>query len=136
MHKLLFSGCECGLPASANDRIVGGKETAPNQYPWQVALMQCKDCSNSMCGATIISKDYILTAAHCTQNGDTYWVKVGEHDMTVPDATDKAILLETTVINHKDYDSNTMVNDIALLKLKTPLTFTDKVLKLDFSHLF
>merc|ERR1711945_17438 len=54
---------ECGIEGPpSKDRIVGGFEAEPNQWPWQVALF----VDNAwFCGGALISENYVLTAAHC-----------------------------------------------------------------------
>lgn len=44
-------------------RIVGGTPTSIKKYPYQVSLQYH---SSHICGGAIISKDYVVTAAHCT----------------------------------------------------------------------
>lgn len=46
-----------------NLRIIGGNETAPHAYPFQVGLVID---GTSFCGGSLISKNFVLTAAHCT----------------------------------------------------------------------
>lgn len=63
----------CGLPYISkdddDDRVVGGMETKPNQFPWMAFLLIKKSDffkeSKSFCGATLIKKQFLLTAAHC-----------------------------------------------------------------------
>ena len=43
-------------------RIVGGQEATPHSYPFQVALFIGE---GYFCGGSIISDQWILTAAHC-----------------------------------------------------------------------
>jgi hypothetical protein len=45
-------------------RIVGGNKTTIQEYPHQVSFIVN---GSYFCGGFIISKDYILTAAHCAQ---------------------------------------------------------------------
>lgn len=60
------------LPANCGstgdqDRIVGGNETAIDQYPW-MALIEYRKRNNAIslsCAASVISKRYLLTAGHC-----------------------------------------------------------------------
>ena len=44
-------------------RIVGGQETRPHQYPWQVGISYY---DYIMCGGTLITQRHVMTAAHCT----------------------------------------------------------------------
>jgi len=45
-----------------NNRITGGSSAARGQFPWHVALI-----INGawMCGGSLISSTWVLTAAHC-----------------------------------------------------------------------
>lgn len=44
-------------------RIVGGEATQIEQYPYQASLQYFL---SHICGAVIISENYVVTAAHCT----------------------------------------------------------------------
>lgn len=44
-------------------RIVGGNEVPISQFPYQLSLRQN---GNHICGASIISSNWALSAAHCT----------------------------------------------------------------------
>ncbi|CAL4061410.1 unnamed protein product, partial [Meganyctiphanes norvegica] len=57
------TGNICGISPSMK-RIVGGSDVQPiHKYPWQVGLREFPYAYH--CGGSIISSDYILTAAHC-----------------------------------------------------------------------
>lgn len=45
-----------------SNRIVGGFEIDIEEVPWQVSL---QIYSSHFCGGSIISQNWILTAAHC-----------------------------------------------------------------------
>jgi trypsin len=48
---------------SPDEKIVGGDQTDIELAPWQVSV-QYND--RHICGGSIISTDYVVTAAHCT----------------------------------------------------------------------
>lgn len=47
-----------------NHRIVGGKVANAHEYPWLAGLYRQ---GKIYCGASIISRNYLLTAAHCLE---------------------------------------------------------------------
>ena len=71
----------CGIegpPAKAQSegKIVGGVEATPNQWPWQVALF-VDDAW--FCGGSLISENWVLTAAHCVDGASYFDVQAGAH---------------------------------------------------------
>merc|ERR1711973_940702 len=70
---------ECGIEGPpSKDRIVGGFEAEPNQWPWQVALF----VDNAwFCGGSLISENYVLTAAHCVDGASYYDIMAGAHNV-------------------------------------------------------
>ena len=54
-------------------KVVGGQQAQPGEWPWQVSLMRG---SFPFCGGTLVSNQYIITAAHCVKSTDWNRVKV------------------------------------------------------------
>jgi secreted trypsin-like serine protease len=68
LSKLFFSlkTPVCGL-AKEDHRIIGGEYVPnPQQYPWSVSLeMKTEAMEVFHCSASLLSDQWILTAAHC-----------------------------------------------------------------------
>ena len=73
------------------DGIYGGEDVSnPHEFPWMAKLIIYKSNkkSPSHCGGNIISKDLILTAAHCVfnvkseENALNIYAVVGHSDWT------------------------------------------------------
>lgn len=48
-----------------NDRIVNGVEIGYAKYPWFAGLFLSRDPRGLVCGGSLISEQFLLTAAHC-----------------------------------------------------------------------
>ncbi|XP_041665941.1 transmembrane protease serine 13a [Cheilinus undulatus] len=123
-NKVVSLQCtDCGVQQSTA-RIIGGSVARSGQWPWQLSL---HDRGSHICGAVLISKDFVLTAAHCflrnnlsPRDFEVYGGAVSLDSLPAPYKVEKIIL------NH-NYNSTTNDNDIALLKLTSPVVFDDKV---------
>jgi len=120
------SNSSCGVSNyHQGNKIVGGTETFIEKYPWQISL---QFDGFHTCGGTIISDTWILTAAHCIveQTPPVYtWeftVVAGSSIQSVTSYSSNRYSV-AKVIHHPGYVKNVR-NDIALVKLSTPLILT------------
>lgn len=109
-----------GLLPQLDGRIVGGVATTISSFPWQISLQRSGSHS---CGGSVYSENIIVTAAHCLSDnpalstlrvraGSSYWNSGG-------------ILSQVEAFKiHELYGANDMSNDIALIRLVTPLKFS------------
>jgi len=110
--------------------IVGGVDATKGAYPWQISYQWRTTLSGDLhsCGGTILSPEWILTAAHCIFDTKyfTYIVVAGEHNLKEKDGFEQESNIAEFIV-HPGYSEDNTVNDIALLRLKTPLKFNDRV---------
>ncbi|KAM8742323.1 transmembrane protease serine 2 isoform 1-T2 [Acanthopagrus schlegelii] len=117
---------ECGESSAApSTRIVGGTEAVNGAWPWQVSL---QIQGQHVCGGSIIGRQWILSAAHCFQTySDPKLWTVYSGNVRLSAFIFASGARVNKIISHKGFDTDTNNNDIALLKLDTPLTFTGTV---------
>jgi len=112
----------CGLENPGKDRIVGGHEAAENEWPWQVALF-IDDAW--FCGGSIISDEYIMTAAHCADGASYFNILAGAHDVRADSEPHRVEITSYEGFTHPEWDPNTLSNDIALVRLPEKIEFND-----------
>ncbi|CAM9401947.1 unnamed protein product [Rangifer tarandus platyrhynchus] len=98
-------------------RIVGGRQVVKGSYPWQVSL---KRRQKHVCGGTIISPQWVITAAHCVANRNTvstFNVTAGEYDLRYVEPGEQTLTIETIIIHPHFSTKKPMDYDIALLKM-------------------
>jgi secreted trypsin-like serine protease len=105
--------------------ILGGREAEPGAWPWQVALVDSFEENayhGLFCGGTVIGADWVLTAAHCVDGVEASLIDVlvGAHYLSQGGTRIRA----ADVIQHADYDPTNLYNDVALIRLSTPVTYT------------
>lgn len=127
---LVVSGSGCGVPAvpPVLSRVVAGRDARPHSWPWQVSLQS--DSSGRwrhVCGGTLISSDWVLTAAHCINERYNYQVELGKHSLEAVEEGSTS-LRAAAIISHEGYNILLSRNDIALIKLSSPVTFSDTIM--------
>uniref|UniRef100_A0A8D0HCL6 Transmembrane serine protease 3 n=1 Tax=Sphenodon punctatus TaxID=8508 RepID=A0A8D0HCL6_SPHPU len=108
----------CGTRSRYSPRIVGGNASSPQQWPWQASL---QFQGFHLCGGSVITPWWIVTAAHCVYDlylPSAWTVQVGF--VTLEDASINLYPVDK-IIYHRNYRPKTMWNDIALMKLASPL---------------
>ena len=113
------SGGQTDAPST---RIINGDAIPITDAPWQVALLNAavtNDFQAQYCGGAIISATVIVTAAHCFDPGTPSRVQILTGTADLNNGTPRTNVAE--IRTYPSYDSDTAANDIALLRLATPL---------------
>lgn len=119
------------------ERIFGGEEAQPGQFPHQISLRLLRDSFRHICGGSIISDRFILTAAHCYPkaypNVTGYRVVVGAHLYNGDDGKAYDVL---RIIPHEHYNHSTLINDVALIEVNETIVFNDRVAPISINRTF
>uniref|UniRef100_A0A4Y0BJH9 Peptidase S1 domain-containing protein n=1 Tax=Anopheles funestus TaxID=62324 RepID=A0A4Y0BJH9_ANOFN len=119
--------------ATPPHRVVNGQEATPGQFPYQIALLSNFPTGTGLCGGSVLTNNYILTAAHCVISGATTLALggtaiIGAHNRNVVEPTQQRIDFTTAgIVAHPGYTPTNIRNDVAVVRLNSPITFTDRI---------
>lgn len=110
-------------------KIRGGWHADMNEWPWIVGIYRN---NRQFCGGSLIDPTHILTAAHCidhmkSSDIPTLMVKLGDHDINTETETTTQNIKVAQIIKHKGFSQSTLHNDVAILRLASPATYTKNV---------
>lgn len=131
---------QCGRPSNGNNNY-------QRFQPWAVSItcdykVSDKDIDKvgHICGATIISRKHVITAAHCLQIPNVYIEKkyyLNDLNPNLESVFKVAVEMPKTknliyykikkVYLHEAFDNVTLVNDIALIELENNFDFNDGI---------
>lgn len=104
-------------------RIVGGAVARVGQFPYQASLRTA--ANGHFCGGWIHNPTWIVSAAHCTIGRTTANtnVVVGAHNRLTGGVNHPT----AQIVNHPNYNANTLANDISVVSTANQIVFTDTV---------
>uniref|UniRef100_A0A336MPT1 CSON004811 protein n=1 Tax=Culicoides sonorensis TaxID=179676 RepID=A0A336MPT1_CULSO len=113
-------------------RIVGGTNAAPGEFPYIVSIKWgFIGLLQHVCGGSILNENWILTAGHCLTElpfPGTIKIVAGMTDKYNSSGLENWQVIKVIErIVHPDYAGGVNPNDIALLRLETPLELNANV---------
>ncbi|XP_039266601.2 chymotrypsin-like elastase family member 2A [Styela clava] len=131
--EVTSSASSCGGTWKPVKKIAGGKQVERNSWPWMAAIWSG---GKLQCGATLICRSWVLTAAHCFLNTNNTAIDlsiartlfIGRYVKTGYHKTVRIFALNDSMVTiHEDYHLKRRTNDIALIKLPKPMKLTPKI---------
>lgn len=114
------AACGCSSSSVTVNRIVGGENATKAAWGWAASI---SIAGTYFCGGSVLSKSWIITAAHCVHGYTASQITVYVGSILRWSGTQSQVAAEINV--HSGYDSVTYANDIALIRLTSPLALPD-----------
>uniref|UniRef100_A0A8C0BUC9 Neurotrypsin n=1 Tax=Buteo japonicus TaxID=224669 RepID=A0A8C0BUC9_9AVES len=115
--------CGMRLLHRRKKRIIGGNKSLRGGWPWQASLRLkgFRRDTRLLCGATLISSCWVVTAAHCFKRFGVdvrrYLLRVGDYHTGMKDEFERELPVERIVL-HRNYWAGSNDNDIALVRMQ------------------
>lgn len=107
------------LPDRKDIQVPGPKLTTLPPHLTFVTGLRLTQKGSNYCGASLISRNFVLTATHCVEGDNApVWVSIGSLLKKGGDEGEQIQVLKVTI--HPAYDRAKGANDLAVIQLKYP----------------
>ncbi|EFA04555.2 serine protease H117 [Tribolium castaneum] len=125
------TGVDNNKTKNAKPRIIGGEVAFAGQFPYIAAIYKSTNTGTFFCGGALMNNQWILTSGYCVDGAVLFTIYLGAHNLKANDPNVQKFATDTFVL-HPNYNLDTLENDIGVIKLRLPVTFTDYIKPIDF----
>jgi len=120
----------------SGNRINNGPDARKNAFPWMVRLVSMIGLFQGLCGGTLLNANVVLSAAHCTFNGEMgpqihpqmMKVHLGDHDTRRHDYGEQnAGVISYKIHPRYNHYNQKIDNDFSLLFLDRNIVFSKTI---------
>ncbi|XP_049546658.1 collagenase-like [Anopheles darlingi] len=109
-------------------RVVNGKPAKLGQFPYQARLtIHLPGGKRALCGGSLLSDEWVLTAGHCVQGAESVEVHLGAIDFNDISNDGRVVLVSERFFHHEKYNPIFVRNDVALIQLPEKVKFSDRI---------
>ncbi|XP_071027549.1 tryptase-2-like [Oncorhynchus clarkii lewisi] len=127
---LVQDAAESFVP-QARSSIAGGKDAQKGSWPWIVYLLITDNTGSFRCGGSLLTEEWVLTAAHCVDPNDNpipdrSSIILETHSLNEPSVLYRSI---SRIVSHPQYQKQrfALLHDIALVKMREKVSFSSLV---------
>ncbi|XP_059486759.1 brachyurin-like [Neocloeon triangulifer] len=106
-------------PPRYSGRIIGGSLATTGQFKYQVAVLID---GGGFCGGSLIADNVVLTAGHCVDGARTWDITAGALKYSNTNEAGRVTVRSTDAVLHENYNSFTINNDIAIVRLTSAVS--------------
>lgn len=109
-----------------SSRIINGNDATAGQFPYMISLRQRVD-NQHFCGAAILSRRFLLTAAHCCMDEHADPANVYAVAGALRQSSGGTIIDLDRITKHHGWNMTQAIHDISILRTTKHIIFTQQI---------